>query len=148
MKQYVYIFSNEEHEKIKIGRTNKHPEVRAEQLNRQTGVIGKFICEWFKEVKDSEYIENSLHYFLRDFHYEKEYYILEPIFAQELANKIINDIEAIDMAVPSIIKDRKSSTEARIKILKKMLDKETLPKKKDLIRNRLKLLENLLNYSL
>lgn len=146
-KQYVYIFSNEEHEKIKIGRTDKHPEVRAEQLSKQTGTIGKFNCEWYKEVKNSEYIEKSIHYFLKEFHYEKEYYMLEPILAQELADKIINDIEAIEMAIPSIIKDKKSSTETRILINKEMLDKETSPKKKELIRNRLKLLEKLSNYS-
>ena len=146
-KQYVYIFSNNEHEKIKIGKTNKHPQVRAEQLSKQTGSIGRFTCELFKEVKNSEYIEKTLHYFLREFHYEKEYYLLDLMTAKEFANKIVKDIEAIEEVIPLIIENTTPSIEARIKIIKKMIEKESAPKKIELLKKRLELLDNLLNYS-
>ena len=42
---YVYIFSNTELlDVVKIGKTVKHPEVRAEQLNKQTGTNIISLC--------------------------------------------------------------------------------------------------------
>ena len=49
-KLYIYIFTNpEKPELVKVGRTNKHPEIRANELSRQTGTIGKFVVEWHLE---------------------------------------------------------------------------------------------------
>jgi hypothetical protein len=54
-KKYVYLFTNEKNPGlVKIGKTDSHPEVRAQQLTRQTGVIGKYEVYWFKEVPDSD----------------------------------------------------------------------------------------------
>ncbi|OFX16398.1 MAG: hypothetical protein A2033_18645 [Bacteroidetes bacterium GWA2_31_9] len=73
--EYVYILTNSEFSgKIKIGKTDKHPEIRTEQLNRQTGTIGKYKCEWFAEVECSEIIEKNAHYFMKEFHYDKEFF--------------------------------------------------------------------------
>jgi hypothetical protein len=46
--EWVYILSNEKYLKgiLKIGKTKKHPEVRADQVSNPTGVVGKFIVEW------------------------------------------------------------------------------------------------------
>ena len=58
---YVYIFSNTELlDVVKIGKTVKHPEVRAEQLNKQTGkllpilstTIGLFLIDYNHSYDD------------------------------------------------------------------------------------------------
>ena len=44
---HLYILSNTVLSGIiKVGFTDKHPEVRANDLNRQTGTSGKYIVEW------------------------------------------------------------------------------------------------------
>ncbi len=74
-KKYLYIFSNSERaDLIKIGRTDKHPVLRAEQLSRQTGTLGKYTVEWSLEVPDSEMAEKLIHYKMKQYHYDKEFF--------------------------------------------------------------------------
>ena len=74
-KQYLYILSNSERpELIKIGRTDKHPVLRAEQLSRQTGVLGQYVAEWYIEVPDSVIAEKLAHYQMKEYHYQKEFF--------------------------------------------------------------------------
>ena len=74
-KQYIYIFSiSDKPELIKVGRTNKHPEIRANELSRQTWAVGKFVVEWHLEVTDSEIAEKVAHFKLKEFHYAKEFF--------------------------------------------------------------------------
>lgn len=73
--EYVYIFSNSENiETVKIGRTNLHPEVRANQLSKQTGSIGEYECKWFVESKNSYLLEKYLHFIFMPFHHNKEFF--------------------------------------------------------------------------
>ena len=74
-KQYLYILRNSERpELIKIGRTDKHPVLRAEQLSRQTGVLGQYVAEWYIEVPDSVIAEKLAHYQMKEYHYQKEFF--------------------------------------------------------------------------
>jgi hypothetical protein len=74
-KQYLYILSNNERpELIKIGRTDRHPVLRAEQLSKQTGVLGTYIVEWFLEVPNSVMAEKLVHYKMKEYHYDKEFF--------------------------------------------------------------------------
>ena len=85
--EYVYIMSGSEHNgKIKIGRTDKHPQVRADQLSKQTSSIGEFKVEWYREVENSEFIESFLHYIFRDFHFKKEYFEIDINSASRIAD--------------------------------------------------------------
>jgi hypothetical protein len=94
--EFIYIFSNNEFKnKIKIGRTDKHPEIRADQLNRQTGTIGKYKCEWFTEVQNSEIIEKTIHYYLRDFQYDKEIFTSTMEYTITLIELIVKQFEYI-----------------------------------------------------
>lgn len=44
---HVYILSNDrEIDIFKVGKSLKSPEVRADQLSRQTGSIGNYKVEW------------------------------------------------------------------------------------------------------
>ncbi len=80
--------------KIKIGKTTKPPEIRAEQLSKQTSNIGHFKVEWSKKVNDASFYENYLHYVFKIFHYEKEFFSVQSDLAIKIAEttiKIIND---------------------------------------------------------
>jgi hypothetical protein len=93
-KRFVYILSNSVHTgTIKIGCTHKeHPESRAEKLSKQTGAIGKYKCEWYKEVLDDLLAERFLHIVFSPFHFEKEYFEIEKAKAISLAEKAIKDL--------------------------------------------------------
>jgi hypothetical protein len=76
---YVYILSNHKYEnQYKIGASAK-PEVRAEQLSRQTGVIGEFIIEWKMEVPDMYLAEHLLHYTFKEVWAEGEFFNLDDL---------------------------------------------------------------------
>ena len=77
-KQFVYIFTNFRYQGlVKVGKTKKHPEVRAEELSRRTGVIGSFTANWYVEVPDCDVGERLAHQTLSKFHFEKEFFELE-----------------------------------------------------------------------
>jgi len=83
---YVYIFSNSEMpDKIKIGKTNRSPEERAEELSRQTSNIGKFKVEWSKKVFNVDFFEKYLQFVFKEFHYEKEFFYIEVDLAIDIA---------------------------------------------------------------
>ena len=84
---------------IKVGRTNKHPEIRANELSRQTGTIGKFIVEWHLEVPDSELAEKVAHFKLREFHHLKEYYSISAYDAHLILEKFIISLFEIEKPV-------------------------------------------------
>lgn len=95
-KQYVYIFKNSSNpEIIKIGKTDKHPEIRAEQLNRQTGVIGKYEVLWSKEVKNNDIAEKILHFCFEDYRVEKEYFKINITLAIEISETVLKNFFAV-----------------------------------------------------
>lgn len=84
-KQYLYILSNPRHEGLfKVGGTSKNPAIRADQLSRQTGVIGKFQVEWSIVVPDWVLAEKMAHYLLRSQAEEKEYFKLNLLQTTEI----------------------------------------------------------------
>ena len=90
-KKYIYIFTNTHSEGIvKIGRTDKYPEIRAEQLNRQTGTIGKYEVAWFREVPDNVIAEQIIHYALKELNFEKEYFYTDKQYAEVVCEKILD----------------------------------------------------------
>lgn len=98
--EYVYILANPEHPGIvKIGKSKFHPDKRANQLTRYSGVLGEFKVEWFKEVEDSTIIEKVLHFVFRKFRFQKEFFALTPAFAIPNAEKVISDFEQTDIEV-------------------------------------------------
>lgn len=89
-KKYVYIFTNSNSKDIiKIGKTDKYPESRAEQLNRQTGTIGKYEVAWFKEVEDNNIVEQVLHFTFNEFHVDKEYFRITSSIAISISENVI-----------------------------------------------------------
>lgn len=89
-KQYIYIFTNNEMpELIKIGRTDRHPVLRAEQLSKQTGVLGTFLAEWFLEVPDSEMAEKLVHYKMKEHRYKKEFFKISVSKAVEIIEQTL-----------------------------------------------------------
>lgn len=116
---YVYIFSNPELKgKIKIGKTTKNPEIRAEQLSKQTSSIGQFNVEWFQKVDNIDFSEDYLHYVFREFHYKKEYFLINIDLALKIAIAAFNAVKALHSKVGKVIKNEISIKFEKIDILK------------------------------
>lgn len=100
-KEYIYIFTNSKREGfIKVGKTKNNPNVRADQLSRQTASIGVFEVVWYMEVPDSSVAEKMTHYLLKDYHEEKEYFRINPIEAIDFINdKILAFFELEESAI-------------------------------------------------
>ena len=107
--------SSDSDELIKIGRSSKHPAIRAEQLTNQTSTIGEFHLEWYKEVNNSKFLETYLHYILKDFHYKKEYYLIDTLLAIEI---IENSLDSLLLIEKNNLKTFKSKMVAYTKRLK------------------------------
>lgn len=60
---YIYILQNASlsASHLKIGRTTGHPDVRASELSRATGVPSPFVAEWYAETDDCCLAEKLLH---------------------------------------------------------------------------------------
>ena len=90
-KKYIYILTNT-HSKdiVKIGKTDKYPEIRAEQLNKQTGTIGKYEVVWFKEVPNNDIAEKIIHYCLKELNIQNEYFDIDKDTAIKVAENLTN----------------------------------------------------------
>lgn len=101
-KKYIYIFTNTHSENVvKIGKTDRYPEIRAEQLNRQSGTIGKYEVAWFKDVPDNDIAEKIVHHCLKDFNVGKEYFDIDLSSAIQICENLlttyfVNVVEQIE----------------------------------------------------
>jgi len=66
---YVYVLENDGYGKntYKIGYTKKHPEHRAKQLSRGTGIIYPFKVKYVFRCHDGEFLEREVHKALKDY---------------------------------------------------------------------------------
>lgn len=75
---YVYIMTNYFYGNlIKIGQTQNRPDVRANELNRQTGVLGDFIVEWYAEVSNCKIAEQLIHLLFDNYRVAKEFFHID-----------------------------------------------------------------------
>lgn len=126
-KGFVYIMSISDRQGIvKIGRTQKHPEVRAEQLSNQTASTGEFKLEWFEEISDEVFMESFLHYVFKEFNLKKEYYTIDIDLAIEIAKDSIVYFKEMEKKMKvyyfdkiEFIEKRKKALEISIKHNKK-----------------------------
>jgi T5orf172 domain len=101
-KQYVYIFSiSDKPDLIKVGKTSKHPHIRANDLSKNTAATGKFSVEWFMEVPDAELAENIAHFKLKEYHFNKEYFSIKPFDAHLILEKFL--IPLFEIKKPVIV---------------------------------------------
>ncbi len=143
--EYVYILSNSELEgKIKIGKTTKHPEVRAEQLTKQTSNVGVFNVEWHAEVDDSSFYEKYLHYVFKKYHYEKEFFLIESGLSIEIAKTAFENIKDLDNKVIQTIEKYKKEIKEAIETLELLAKMEESEKELKDIVAAIKRLENIL----
>jgi hypothetical protein len=90
--QFVYILTNNSPKLegiIKIGQTSKHPQIRANELSKQTSAIDKFIVEWYMEVPNSLLSEKILHNAFEDKRYNKEYFEIDLEEAIRISEELI-----------------------------------------------------------
>ena len=66
---YIYVLSNEGYgnEVYKVGFTKHHPEHRAKQLSRGTGVLYPFNVEYVFRCHDGEFLEREVHKALKKY---------------------------------------------------------------------------------
>jgi hypothetical protein len=72
---FVYCFSNtHEHNKglYKIGKTTRTPTIRAKEVSKGAGVIGKWQVEFAKHVSDCHKVEDKLHLIFWEYQYSGE----------------------------------------------------------------------------
>lgn len=90
---HIYIFSNKSYSNntFKIGWTSDDPEVRAEQLSSETGVLHPFKVEYSKKFKDAEKIEKKIHKHFSEYRIRKnkEYFEVE----LDKITKYINNLD-------------------------------------------------------
>jgi Meiotically up-regulated gene 113 len=60
MTNYIYLIRAEGTERYKIGKTDRHPETRLKELNRQQSAY-PLLLEYYVEVPDSALAENHFH---------------------------------------------------------------------------------------
>jgi Meiotically up-regulated gene 113 len=60
MANYVYLIRADGTERYKIGKTDRHPETRLKELNRQQSAY-PLLLEYYVEVPDSAVAENHFH---------------------------------------------------------------------------------------
>ena len=107
-EQYVYILSNPYYgNRLKVGRSTNHPEVRAKELSRLTGVIGEFYVEWSIEVPDSKSAEAMAHFVLKEYKFQKEFFSIDLNLAIE--KLLVNLTRQFKIEKPEIYKGSKSS---------------------------------------
>jgi len=87
-------WSENEH-KIKIGKTKNHPQVRVDQLNKQTGTIGKYKVEWFVKLHEYNLLEKLLHSIFSDYHSEKEFFDISYENSKEVVEKISKNFKVL-----------------------------------------------------
>jgi len=91
--EYVYILTNPSYDNdlFKIGMTTRSPFVRAKELSRDTGVPTDFIVAYTKEVIDAREAERKIHYILRDYSYNKEFFKIDINLAIEIIELSLDD---------------------------------------------------------
>lgn len=123
-KQCLYILSNPRHDGLyKVGGTSKNPAIRANQLSRQTGVIGKFRVEWSIVVPDWVVTEKMARYLLREQAEEKEYFKLNLLQTTEILTAKLTQFFELGTVevygserVQKLIKAKEKAEEARKRI--------------------------------
>ncbi len=104
-KQYLYVLSNPKHEGLlKIGGTDKHPTIRADQLSRQTAAIGSFQVVWYIVVPDWRIAEQMAFYLLKGYFEQKEYFKVDLVTVISIIQPKI--AQFFDLNLPEIFEDK------------------------------------------
>lgn len=88
---WVYILSNPSiPNQLKIGSTQKNPDIRAKQLSRGTGVPTEFRVEFAFKCFNAESCEKEIHKVLKDCRVNKdrEFFLVSLQEAQDIVKKI------------------------------------------------------------
>ncbi|MDP2722426.1 MAG: GIY-YIG nuclease family protein [Bacteroidales bacterium] len=109
-KGYVYIISNTEYiGLLKIGKSKRNPVIRADQLTRNTGAIGIFKLEWFKEVLSMDIAESYLHFTFRKFHNQKEFFSIDIEKAKLIADSALSTLFELDIKLQTEMSDEEEN---------------------------------------
>lgn len=125
---YVYILGNSAlPDVIKVGEAIDAEE-RARFLSKQTGAIGEYTVLWKHKVEDNnQAVEKALHYKLREFSLDKEYFTIDKKKAIRIAAQLIKDIKPLPNPKAKQVKAlKKKVTSKEYKTASKTVWKEIL----------------------
>ncbi len=74
MKGWIYIMKRARENALKIGKTSRTPEQRAEELSATTGVPTPFVVVYKRSVNDMDYCEKVVHERLSSYKFRKEFF--------------------------------------------------------------------------
>jgi hypothetical protein len=112
---YVYIFKNPEYPgRYKIGKTQDHPEVRANQLSRQTSSVGKFEVFWSQKTSTADLSEKFLHVLFAENHYDKEFFDLSE-YDEDFLLDLLKDFKELNLIFAKLSAKLESQRIERLK---------------------------------
>jgi hypothetical protein len=95
---YVYImYPPNRTDLLKVGLTKKNPFIRAQSLE-SAGVIGSFELKWVTEFYNVHWAEARVHYLLKAYHEQKEFFSTTLDIAKKVLAKVHREEE--DLLVP------------------------------------------------
>jgi len=97
---YIYVLSNPAFPHlVKIGQTQRTPELRCKQLSERTGVPDDFKIEFSQKVSDCIVVEQKIHEQLQEFHHNKEFFNVSVAQAIKVSAKLA-DLFPISITLP------------------------------------------------
>lgn len=88
MKGWIYILKRARENTLKIGKTSRTPEERAEELSATTGVSTPFVVVHSREVKNMDECEKKVHKKLSKYRYRKEFFDIDVKTAIEVVDEV------------------------------------------------------------
>ncbi len=111
---YVYILGNSAlPHVIKVGEA-VDAEERARFLSKQTGAIGEYSVIWKHKIEDNnQAVEKALHYKLREFSLDKEYFTIDKKKAIKIAARLIKDIKPLSNPKANLVQALKKKASSK-----------------------------------
>lgn len=127
-EQYVYVMSNPSFpNRLKIGWTKKHPNIRAKELNT-TGLPTPFVVEFVITTYEGPKVETLIHNHIKKYRVTQNREFFQ-ISKHELSNIIVNDLNlevksVTDISAPINTQKNNNNQVDEIKLLYEELKKE------------------------
>ena len=98
MKGWIYIMKRARENALKIGKTSRTPEERAEELSATTGVSTPYVVVHSREVKNMDECEKKVHKKLSKYRYRKEFFDIDVKTAIEVVDEVC-EVDSIFLSV-------------------------------------------------
>jgi Meiotically up-regulated gene 113 len=94
MANYVYLIRADGTDRYKIGKTDRHPETRLKELNRQQSAY-PLLLEYYVEVPDSAVAENHFHQRYQRYRQHGEWFEL----SRSISAQVVQDFKGCQLGI-------------------------------------------------